>query len=78
MSNSCEVNTKPKSLKEFYKSKAFWKTFAGITIGGIGGFLYYHFVGCASGTCAITGNPFSSIAFGSVLGLFLTNKKCGC
>lgn len=78
MTNSCEVNTKSKSIKEFLKSKAFWKTFAGIVLGGTGGFLYYYFVGCSTGSCGITSNPFSSIAFGSALGLFFTNRKCGC
>ena len=25
--------------------------------GGVGGWLYYRYVGCATGTCAITSNP---------------------
>lgn len=78
MSNSCEVNTKPKSINELIKSKSFWKTVAGIVLGGTGGFLYYYFVGCSSGSCGITSNPYSSIAFGSVIGLFFTNRKYGC
>jgi hypothetical protein len=78
MSNSCEVNTKPKSFKELMRSKSFWKTIAGIVLGGTGGFLYFYFVGCSTGSCGITSNPYSSIAFGSVLGIFLTNRKCGC
>jgi len=78
MSSSCEVNTKPKSVKEFLKSKTFWKTSIAILLGGTGGFLYFYFVGCANGSCGITSNPYSSIVFGSVLGLFLTNRKCGC
>jgi hypothetical protein len=43
----------------------------GITIGGIGGFAYYHFVGCASGTCPITSNPYITIAYGALLGYLL-------
>ena len=78
MSNSCEVNSKPKSIKELVKTKSFWKTFAAIVLGGTAGFLYYHFVGCSNGSCGITANPYSSIAFGSILGIFLTNRKCGC
>lgn len=78
MSNSCEVNSKPKSIKEFIKTKSFWISFTAIVLGGTGGFLYYYFVGCSTGSCGITSNPYSSIAFGSVLGLFLTNRKCGC
>ncbi|MDB5273261.1 MAG: hypothetical protein JWO58_1628 [Chitinophagaceae bacterium] len=28
-------------------------TILGVFIGAIGGYLYYHFIGCASGTCFI-------------------------
>ena len=28
-------------------------TIIGVIAGAIGGYLYYHFVGCASGTCAM-------------------------
>lgn len=40
----------------------------GIVAGGIGGFAYYHYVGCASGTCPITSNPYISVAYGALLG----------
>ncbi len=74
MANSCEV--KPKGLKALLKSWYFWKPFLGIVIGAIAGFLYYHFYGCQSGTCAITGNPFSSVIFGGLLGFFIVAKPC--
>jgi hypothetical protein len=45
---------------------------AGILIGGIAGFMYYYFVGCKSGTCAITSNPFINIPYGSLLGYFIS------
>ena len=50
---------------------------AGITIGAIGGYLYYHFVGCESGTCAITSKPLNSTAYGALMGglLFSIFKK---
>jgi len=48
----------------------------GILAGGIGGFAYYHFIGCASGTCPITSNPYISIVYGALLGyLFLDMFK---
>jgi len=55
-------------------------TFIGITIGGVGGYAYYHFVGCASGTCAITSKPLSSTLYGAMMGgllfsLFKTEIK---
>jgi len=43
----------------------------GVTAGATGGFLYYHFVGCQSGTCPITSNPYISIAYGGLLGYLL-------
>ena len=61
MENNCEVKPKPANIKEFFKSKGFWKPFLGIAIGGLAGFLYYYFVGCSSGNCAITSNPYMSI-----------------
>jgi hypothetical protein len=78
MSNSCETGSKPGSIKDYLKLKSFWISFAAVVLGGAGGFLYYYFVGCANGSCGITSNPYSSIVFGSVLGLFLTTRKCGC
>ncbi len=42
--------------------------FIGIIIGGIGGYLYYYFIGCASGTCAITSNPINSSIYGMIMG----------
>ncbi len=48
-------------------------TIIGIIAGAIGGYLYYHFVGCASGTCAITSKPFNSTLYGSMMGGLLFN-----
>jgi len=43
----------------------------GIITGGIAGFAYYHFVGCASGTCPITSSPYISTIYGAVMGYLL-------
>jgi len=44
----------------------------GAIIGAAGGYAYYYFVGCASGTCAITSNPINSTIYGAIMGaLFL-------
>ncbi len=48
-------------------------TLLGITVGAIAGYLYYYYVGCASGTCAITSSPFNSTIYGSVMGGLLVN-----
>jgi hypothetical protein len=56
-------------MKVFVK-KNFLKI-TGILAGGIGGFAYYHFVGCSSGTCPITSNPYISILYGALMGYLL-------
>jgi len=76
MDSNCTVTPKPKSVKEFFRSWYFWKPVLGVAIGGIGGFLYYYFIGCNSGNCAITSNPFGSILAGGLLGFFLTSSSC--
>ena len=52
-------------------------TIIGILIGSLGGYAYYFFVGCASGTCAITSNPLNSTLYGAMMGglLFSAFKK---
>ena len=76
MENKCEIKPKPKTIKEFFKSAYFWKPFLGIAIGSTAGFLYYHYVGCSSGSCAITSNPYMSVIWGGMMGLFLVNSPC--
>ena len=55
-------------------------TIIGISLGTIAGFLYWKFVGCNTGTCAITSNPINSTLYGSVMGglvfsMFKKDKK---
>jgi hypothetical protein len=40
----------------------------GVVIGAIGGYLYYHFVGCNTGACAITSKPVNSTLYGALMG----------
>ena len=76
MENEIKVKTRIQSLKDFVKSGNFLKPFLGIVLGGVAGFLYYHFIGCSSGTCAITSNPYMSTGYGSFFGWFLLNSPC--
>ena len=43
-------------------------TVSGIGVGLIAGYLYWHFVGCNSGSCAITSNPRNSTLYGGIMG----------
>jgi hypothetical protein len=53
--------------------------FIGAIIGGIAGFLYWKYVGCVTGTCAITSKPLNSALyfafFGSILLSFFKKEK---
>ncbi len=60
---------KSDSIPASGRSKRFpWKLLVGIVIGGTAGFLYYYFIGCVSGSCPITSNPYGSILYGSLMG----------
>ncbi|MPL99743.1 hypothetical protein SDC9_45964 [bioreactor metagenome] len=37
----------------------------------VGYFILYRAIGCSSGTCPITANPYSSTIYGMVIGLLL-------
>ena len=53
--------------------KAIILTGTGILVGAIAGYAYYHFVGCASGSCSITSKPLNSTLYGSLMGGLLFN-----
>jgi hypothetical protein len=47
-----------------------------ILIGAILGFLYYRLVGCQSGHCMISSNPFISAGYGGLLGYLFVSSRC--
>ncbi len=49
----------------------------GVVLGAIAGFLYWNFIGCNSGSCAITSKPVNSSNYGALMGgvLFSMFKK---
>ena len=50
------------------------KWIIGITIGAASGFTYWYFVGCNSGSCAITSSPINSSIYGGLMGLLLVSS----
>ncbi len=74
--NEKVMNNRLARLKDFFKSWRFWRPFIAVVIGSVAGFLYYYFVGCNSGSCAITSSPYKSTIWGGLLGFFLVNSPC--
>lgn len=55
-------------------------TIIGVITGAVAGIFYWKFVGCESGTCAITSSPVNSTIYGAIMAgllfsLFKKNKK---
>jgi hypothetical protein len=44
-----------------------------ILLGAASGFGYYKFVGCRTGTCPITSNPWISTLYGAMMGSLFTH-----
>ena len=53
--------------------KAILLTGIGVAIGALAGYGYYFYVGCASGTCAITSKPLNSTLYGALMGGLIFN-----
>ncbi|MFN3840325.1 MAG: DUF6132 family protein [Cyclobacteriaceae bacterium] len=54
----------------------------GIALGAVAGYLYWFYIGCNSGSCAITSSPVNSTLYGALMGGLLLNtfeskKKAG-
>ncbi|MDL5047967.1 DUF6132 family protein [Oscillatoria amoena NRMC-F 0135] len=45
----------------------------GIALGAAAGYLYWFYIGCNSGSCAITSSPVNSTLYGGLLGGLLLN-----
>ena len=79
MSEVCE--TKESCIQKMIKRiKGIIPQLIGSAVGGIGGFMYYYKIGCASGTCPITSNPWLSILWGLIMGylvvdIFVSKRK---
>lgn len=43
----------------------------GAVVGGLIGFAYYRMVGCSTGACPITSNPWVATSYGAVIGALL-------
>lgn len=50
------------------------KLILGVVIGGGLGFASYKFVGCSTGACPLTSNPWVSSIYGAILGLMVAGS----
>ena len=64
-------------LKNKILRKNFLFPFTGIILGITGGYLYYYFIGCENGTCAITSNPWLTMLWGAAVGYLLGDMFTG-
>lgn len=64
-------------ITEQVKKIRFPRLAIGVLLGAIAGYAYYYFVGCNSGSCAITSNPVNSTVYGMLFGglLFFQTKN---
>lgn len=47
----------------------------GVIIGGLLGYGVYRYIGCSSGACPITANPWISTLFGIAIGTILAQRR---
>jgi hypothetical protein len=45
-----------------------WRPLVGAAVGALGGWLYWYFIGCRSGTCLISSNVWISTGYWGVVG----------
>jgi len=56
-------------MKKWFQTNKLY--FFGALAGALGGFLYWKYVGCLTGTCAITSNPYRSAIYFAVFGALI-------
>jgi hypothetical protein len=57
------------TLKKWLAKNKF--SLIGAVVGAVLGYLYWNFVGCSSGTCAITSRPVNSTIYGAIMGFLI-------
>lgn len=55
------------------KNKKLIITLSILLVGALGGFLYWKYVGCLTGTCAIKSNPYLMIGYGLLFGWVISD-----
>ena len=63
-----QQNTDIRSAPEKKKVKFNFLPVIGAVVGAVAGYIYYIQVGCNSGSCAITSNPYLTMLWGAAIG----------
>jgi xanthine/uracil permease len=58
-------------IKGWLKKRNNLIVLSGIIIGTAGGFMYYYFIGCRTGSCPITSSPWLSMLWGATVGYLI-------
>ncbi len=69
--NNYIINIKPIRIMSFikkFRKIIIPRLLLGMFLGAISGFAYYYFIGCNSGSCAITSSPINSTLYGLLSG----------
>ena len=78
--SSCDIlwSNKEKELISVKENLKNWLIPLLFTLGGaLVGLAYYYFVGCATGSCAITSNPINSMVYMGLIGWLLSGVFSG-
>ncbi|HZK08216.1 MAG TPA: hypothetical protein VFC92_08445 [Bacteroidales bacterium] len=65
------TENKNRTFKERFFAILPLPSLIGLIAGAVGGWIYYTEMGCTSGTCAITSNPYMSIIWGALMGYLI-------
>jgi hypothetical protein len=49
------------------------RTIVSVVLGAVAGLAYQRFIGCRTGTCPITSNPYISTLYGALMGFLLSS-----
>ena len=59
-----------------YASNNYLRVAVGAIVGVVAGYFYWKYIGCTSGTCPLTSDPYKSMGwFGLIGGLWFHKKK---
>lgn len=73
-----QTNPSGNKMIDYLKRNVTKANLIGMIIGAVLGYLYYRNVGCSTGSCGLTSNPFMMILWGTAVGYLVGdyfNKK---